>query len=103
MSYNCTDVSMQLTDIPINSSIFTVALRPNAGHSLLIHDASQSVGLLWTSEQVVEETSTNNSIIKLKERSQCSVGRPSVTAIKLLVPEMLQHIFMEKISDRYIP
>jgi len=45
-------------------SFFPVALRPNAGHGLLIHevsrshnDASQSVGLLWTSDQLVAETS----------------------------------------------
>jgi hypothetical protein len=44
--------------------ILLVALRPNGGHSLLIHDVSrshtdtpQSVGLLWTSDQPVEETS----------------------------------------------
>jgi hypothetical protein len=39
-----------------------VALRPNAGHGLLIaevsrshSDAPQSVGLLWTSDQLVAE------------------------------------------------
>ena len=44
---------------------FAVALRPNAGHGLLIldvsrshNDAPQSVGLLWTSDQLVAETST---------------------------------------------
>jgi hypothetical protein len=43
-----------------------VALRPNADHGLLIlevfyithNDAPQSVGLLWTSDQLVAETST---------------------------------------------
>jgi len=41
-----------------------LALRPNAGHGLLIvrvsrshTDASQSVGLLWTRDQCVAETS----------------------------------------------
>ena len=41
------------------------ALRPNAGHGLLILEVSwphttthQSVGLLWTSDQLVAETST---------------------------------------------
>jgi hypothetical protein len=62
MSYNCTELSMQLTDIPVNSFI-----------------------------------------IKLNERLQSSVAHPSDTAIKLLVTEMLQHIFMEKINDRYAP
>jgi len=46
---------------------FTVALRPNAGHGLLIlevcrsqhNDAPQSVELLWTSDQLVAETSTS--------------------------------------------
>ena len=45
---------------------FAVALRPNAGHGLLIldvflithNDAPQSVGLLLTSDQLVAETST---------------------------------------------
>jgi len=44
---------------------FAVALRPNAGHGLLIlevprshNDAPQSVGLLWTSDQLAAETST---------------------------------------------
>ena len=45
---------------------FLVALRPNAGHGLLIlevlqitlNDAPQSVGLFWTSDQLVAETST---------------------------------------------
>ena len=45
---------------------FAVALRPNAGHGLLIlevfynthNDVPQSVGLLWTSDQLVAETST---------------------------------------------
>jgi hypothetical protein len=44
---------------------FFVALRPNAGHGLLIlevsrshNDALQSVGLLWTGDQLVAETST---------------------------------------------
>ena len=45
---------------------FAVALRPNAGHGVLIlevfwithNDAPQSVGLLWTSDELVAETST---------------------------------------------
>jgi len=43
---------------------FSVALRPNAGHGLLIlevsrsHTTHQSVGLLWTSDQLVTETYT---------------------------------------------
>jgi hypothetical protein len=45
---------------------FRVALRPNAGHGLIIlevsyithNEAPQSVGLLWTSDQPVAETST---------------------------------------------
>jgi len=49
------------------TSLFFVALRPNAGHGLLIlegffldqhNDAPQSVGILWTSDQLVAETST---------------------------------------------
>ena len=44
---------------------FLLALRPNTGKGLLINevarshnDAPQSVGLLWTSDQPVAETST---------------------------------------------
>jgi len=44
---------------------FFEALWPNAGYSLLINevyrshnDTPQSVGLLWTSDQLVAETST---------------------------------------------
>jgi len=44
---------------------FLVTLRPNAGYDLLINevfrshnDAPQSVGLFWTSDQLVAETST---------------------------------------------
>jgi len=51
----------------VSLSLFFVALRPNAGRPgpphpwgwLMTHnDASQSVGLLWTSDQLVAETST---------------------------------------------
>jgi hypothetical protein len=42
-----------------------VVLRPNAGHGLFIlevsrshNDASHSVGILWTSDQLVAETPT---------------------------------------------
>ena len=43
-----------------------MALRPNAGHDLLIHEVSRShttthhrlVGLLWTSDRLIAETST---------------------------------------------
>jgi len=40
---------------------FAAALRPNVGHGLLIRSHTtthQSVGLLWTSDQLVTETST---------------------------------------------
>jgi hypothetical protein len=45
---------------------FSLALQPSAGYGLLVHeflvithsDAPQSVGLLWTSDQLVAETST---------------------------------------------
>jgi hypothetical protein len=41
---------------------FSVALRPNAGHGLLILEVSRSHTmthhLLWTSDQLVAETST---------------------------------------------
>jgi len=45
---------------------FIVALLPNTGHGLLIlevfytthNDAAQTVGLLWTSDELVAQTST---------------------------------------------
>jgi hypothetical protein len=39
---------------------FSVALRPNAGHDLLILEVSRSHTMthLWTSDQLVAETST---------------------------------------------
>jgi len=55
------------TQPPIKYVLFLVELRPNTGHGLLIHevsrshthnDASQSVGLLWTSDRLAAETST---------------------------------------------
>jgi hypothetical protein len=50
-----------------NSLLFvSLALQPSAGYGLLVprgfvithNDASQSVGLLWTNDQLVAETST---------------------------------------------
>ena len=46
--------------------LFSVALQPSAGYGLFVprgvlithNDAPQSVGLLWTSDQLVAETST---------------------------------------------
>jgi hypothetical protein len=48
---------------------FKMALQPCAGYGLLVprgflithNDAPQSVGLLWTSDQLVTETSTYNT------------------------------------------
>jgi hypothetical protein len=45
---------------------FSLALQPRAGYGLLVHevfvithnDASQSVGLPWTSDRLVADTST---------------------------------------------
>jgi hypothetical protein len=51
----------------------------------------------------LKDSPVNSSIIKLNERSQSSVAHPSDTAIKLLVTAMLQHVFMEKINDSYMP
>jgi hypothetical protein len=45
--------------------LFSLALQPSAGYGLLVsrgflitHDAPHSVGLLWSSDQLVAETST---------------------------------------------
>jgi hypothetical protein len=47
-------------------SLFSLALQPSAGNDLLVsrgflityNEAPQSVGLIWTSDQLVAETST---------------------------------------------
>jgi len=52
--------------LQFNFFFFLVALQPNAGYGLLIYGVSrshttthpQSVGLLWTGDQLVAETST---------------------------------------------
>jgi hypothetical protein len=42
-----------------NLKFFCMLLRPRAGYGLLtLNDAPQSVGLIWTSDQLVAETST---------------------------------------------
>jgi hypothetical protein len=53
-------------NLKISQSLFSLALQPSAGYGLLVswgflltnNDASQSVGLLWTSDQFLVETST---------------------------------------------
>jgi hypothetical protein len=57
---------------------FAVALQPNAGHGLLIlevprshNDAPQSVGLLWTSDQLVAETSTWKHTTLTTDKHSC--------------------------------
>ena len=67
---------------------FPVALRPKAGHGLLIlevsrshthNDASQSVGLLWTSDHCVAETSDYTQ--HLIQTSTSPVGfEPTISA-----------------------
>jgi len=56
------NISMSDDDLWI---VFPVALQPNGGHGLLIlevcrshSDATQSIGLLWMSDQLITETST---------------------------------------------
>ena len=71
-------------------STFLVALRPNAGHGLLNldvflithNDASQSVGLLWTGDQLVEETSTcQHTTLKTDKHSCPPMGfEPTISA-----------------------
>jgi len=56
--------------------IFTVALRPHTGHGLLIlefprphNHATQSVGLLWTRDQLVAKTSTRQHTTFTRENN----------------------------------
>jgi len=62
-------------------TIFFVALQPNMGHGLLILEVSrshtmtrtpQSVGLLWTSDQLVTETSTWQHTTPTTDKHPCS-------------------------------
>jgi len=50
------------SDYTSESSFLLVALQPNADNEFLIqdkkNDTTMSVGLLWTSDQVVTQTST---------------------------------------------
>jgi len=76
-------------DVPYNF-LFAVALRPNAGHGLLIlevsrshkNNALQSVGLLWTSDQLVAETSTCQHTTLTTDKHPCPpVGfEPTISA-----------------------
>ena len=61
--HNCPNFSFNLRTL--GYLFFPVAMRPNAGNRLLIlqvprssNDASQSVGLLWTGDQLIADTST---------------------------------------------
>jgi len=62
-----------------SQNFFPMALRPNAGHGLLILEvcgshtttAPQSVGLLWTSDRLVEETSTWQHTTLTTDRHPC--------------------------------
>jgi hypothetical protein len=62
--------------------VFPVALRPNAGHGLLIlevfwithNDAPQSVRLLWTSDQLVAETSNLQHTTLTTDKHPCPRG-----------------------------
>jgi hypothetical protein len=65
-SCNPRELSQQAAIIHQSLLLFFLALQPNAGYGLLVsrgflitqNDAPQSVGLLWTSDQPVTETST---------------------------------------------
>ena len=62
----CTDSFFPLIiQLPLTSFCLFLARQPPVGQGLLMHevfrsqnDAAQSVGLLWTSDQLVAETST---------------------------------------------
>jgi hypothetical protein len=63
---------------------FHMALQPNAGYDLLIHevfrdhththDAPQSVGFLWTSDQSIAETSTLQHTTLTTDKHPCPGG-----------------------------
>jgi hypothetical protein len=58
--------SLSAQSISRSNNYFFLALQPNAGYGLLVHevivitqnDVPHSVGLLWTSDQFIAETST---------------------------------------------
>jgi hypothetical protein len=78
------------TDVPFSSSssplllllllllLLYLALQPSVGYGLLIsrgflitHNAPQSVRLLWTSDQLVAETSTWQHTIHATDKHPC--------------------------------
>jgi len=67
--------------LSLQAFFFSVALRPNAGHGLLIlevsrshNDVPHSIGLLWTSDQLVAETSTWQHITLTTDKHPCPGG-----------------------------
>jgi len=84
-----TDRSILIINININilyqisqHFFFPVALRPKAGHGLLILEVSHSVGILWTSDQLVAETSTWQHTTLITDKHPCpTVGfEPTISA-----------------------
>jgi hypothetical protein len=74
--------SLQQRNIPrmfIFYFIFSLAVQPSVGYGLLVprgfvithNDAPQSVGLLWTSEQLVAETSTWQHTTHTTDKHPC--------------------------------
>jgi hypothetical protein len=65
--------------IPLIILLFSLALQPSACYVLLVHgvswshnDAPQSVGLLWTSDHLVAETSTWQHTTHTVDKHPCS-------------------------------
>jgi hypothetical protein len=60
--------------------LFSLAVQPSAGYGLVVsrgfliihNDAPQSVGLLWTIDQLVAETSTRQYITHLTDKYPCT-------------------------------
>jgi hypothetical protein len=92
--------------LPCYYLLFYLALQPSAGYGLLVsrgflithNDAPQSVRLLWTSDQLVAETSTRQHITDIHPwarwdsnlRSQQASGRiPMPKTVRPLGPAIL--------------
>jgi len=82
-----------------------VALRPNAGHGFTPHNAAQSVGFLWTSDQLIAETSTCNTHLSQQINIDASGGIRSHNLSRQAAenPRFIRRGHRDRLSDMYSP
>ena len=111
LTFICITFAKYICNRCTKQPLFSVALRPNTGHGLLIlevfqithNDTPQSVGLLWTSDQLVAETSTSQHATLTTDKHPCpgwdsnprsqqaSGRRPTPQTARLLGPAQSSH------------